>query len=79
MISALATVLTRCVFPSDHPPRSTQPGSRVPHQRGPAPAAAAVDPSTRVPPPVLFRQQEALLALLSEIARRHLDGSGAGR
>jgi hypothetical protein len=76
MISALATVVTRRVFPCDHPSRSTQPASRLPHHRKAVPAAAAVDPSMRLSPPVLFRQQDALLALLTEIARRRLDDAG---
>jgi hypothetical protein len=79
MISALASVVTRCVFPRDHSPRSPQPGSRLPHQRRAAPAAAAVDPRTRLSPPILFRQQDELLALLTEIARRRLDDAGADR
>jgi hypothetical protein len=79
MISALATVVTRCVFPRAHPSRSTQPGSRLPHHSEPAPVATAVDPSTRLSPPVLFRQQDALLALLTEIARRRLDDAGGGQ
>ena len=78
MISSLATVVTRCVFPHERPARSTQPGSHLPYQRESAPAVA-VAPSTRPAPPILFRQQDALLALLTEIARRRLEGSGAGR
>ena len=76
MISALTTVVMRCIFPSDHSPRSIQPGSRLPHQRKAAPGAVAVAPTTRLSPPVLLRQQDAVLALLTQIARRRLDDAG---